>query len=797
MRPRTLALVRSLDLRGFVAGAADFSLYYCSTTLSKALRLLPSAFPRLACILLDGHADVEPEALASPPGDVSSLAAPDAAERERPLLLSMPHCQAKLPASFFASPYLRSLVYMDVSDMPGSLKTPLVQRTLSPANLPGLRILKARGREMDNGTATLLFETFKEQLWSVDLSRNKLSDGALDDMLYFSFPAVSSRRDNFAVEGRLTYPPGEGSPSFGKFCFVDESEWSASFSHPLRHLADAPSYAAHAHAQDGPQGGASPRLDGRVRIRPDSADAVKAMLSGGLGRHGPSPEQIHELDICRGHQGITHLYLNGNNISAAALASMIRSSPGQLQRLECDTMSFKVHEAARPSWLPANARLSGILGWAHVFRPVFSANLQVLRIHHSLVTQLPSLEVDNLPAMECLWLAETCLLPRAELAYPEAFVPDMNPRLQSLTLTRIPRYSRGPLIEKLISFLRLASLQERVIQDIRAANRRGPATLPGLRHIRLEFEPDPREATLVDEPCAEDVLDAAGLLDSRGDDFSFFRDSGWAPSPSPSNSATTAGKTRPIVRSESELRGKSSSSSSSNNNNNEPDRLNHSPLQPTATEEADDDDDDDDDDQPPSEYVTHTWSWPQNSSSNPSTSTVSVPVWTGPRRPARAGTIPPAVREYARLLRANNPSSSLRADPVPASPNHVAAGVPHGTYIFSAAWDAIATTTTTTTTTASSSSRTGTGMGTGTGVPPRPTRAELLAGMRDVLAAVKAYRAQTRTAYRATAAAAAGKDKGKGKEVPLGGPHFHWTGRLEVALAESAAGSYHPSKYWR
>ncbi|KAK4239205.1 hypothetical protein C8A03DRAFT_14398, partial [Achaetomium macrosporum] len=744
VRAETLALVTCLDLRRFTAITSDFPLYSGYKSFSEAIRSLPASFPLLRCILLNGHLGLETQAL------VDSLASERALppNLNPPLLLSIPQCQGELSPSFFASPYLRNLVYLDVSDMPGSMKTSLVQRKLSPTNLPSLRILKAQGREMDDRIAILLFTVFKEQLWSVDLSRNKLTDGVFDDMHEFSFPAQSSRAGDSAVEGRLSYS-SEGSTSFGKFCFVNESDWSTEFSHPHRYLADAPFYTTHEHAC--PKPSLHTRLNGRAKIRPDSADAIKRMFSGDLGSHSPPLEHLHELDICRDHQGITHLHLNDNNISAAGLSRMIRSSPGQLQHLECDSMSFKLPRAAPSCWL-SRARLSGILGSAHVFRPLFSANLQVLHIHHSLVTQLLSLELDDLSTMANLWVAETRLLPRSELAYPEAFVPDMNPRLQCLVLTRIPRYSTGPLIDKLIKFLKLVSIQERAIQEVRATtSRRGPATLLGLRHIRLEFDPDPSEE-LGDDSDSELMLDPAAVMGNSSKEFSFFGDSHWVPSPS-----TTAQPPLSTLPRETQ----SPASRSKVNQSARPE----SPQAPSPAGAEP---------SPEPSHLTYTWPW--------NGQTFTLPIWIGSNDPNNHT---PAVAEYMRLLRAH---PDLQTDPVPASPCHVAAGVPAGSYIFSAAWDAILvppSPSSTPTRRRRSSSTSGSSL-------PKPTRAELR-GMRDVVAAIKGYRAQTRRAYEQVRREA--RLKGE-EEVKLGEPHFHWMGRLEV-LVEDPMARYHASRYWR
>jgi hypothetical protein len=510
------------------------------------------------------------------------------------------------------------------------------------------------------------------------------------------------------------------------------------------------------------------------------------MFSGNAGSHSPPLEYVQGLDICRGHQGITHLYLNGNNISAAALAKMIRLSPGQLQHLECDSLSFKLPDVPAPSWL-SKARLSGTLGWAHVFRPVFSANLQVLRIHHSLVTQLLSLELDGLSPVANLWVAETQLLPRAELAYPEAFVPDMNPRLQSLVLTELPRYSTGPLIEKLISFLKLASMQERDIQEVRTAGRHGPATLLGLRHIRLEFQPDPREELGHGDSDDELDIDAAAIMDDSSKEFSFFGgESSWSSSSFTSKTSSTSARAAsihpPSVRHPApEPRNTTNQSARPGS----PRPRSPSTETPTSSETEPDAGQE-------TQHQSHTWTW--------NSTRLSLPIWIGPS-PKGSNNHTPAVQEYMRLLRAH--PTQFQSNPVPASPCQVAAGVPAGEYIFSAAWEVILfppspspSPTSNTNTDDKSSGGRGAGRSSHSNssrsrntTPPNPTRAELK-GMKDVIAAIKEYRAKTRRAY--AEACRQARERGE-REVRLGEPHFHWTGRLEVMVVEGDRAG----RFWR
>lgn len=735
VRTATLNLVCSIDLRPFAASPSEFTLVSSNITATEAVQLLRSTFPRLTCILLDGHPDIQLESVV---GDQLI-----ARRTESPLLLSISRCRTKLPFSFYDSIYWRQLVYLDLSDLLGSLGYGFfLYMTINPDNFPRLRILKLQGREMDSSSTNMLFKIFKKQLWSIDLSRNKVSDGICRD-IHLSFRELMLMGGDFAVEGRRLVTPALQNISFGQFCFVEESMWSATFSHPHRYLVDAPLYSQGSQenlqfAED------NARLDGRVPIRSDSVDAVKAVFSSGPGCHRPSPEVIHELDICRGHGGITHLYLNENNLSATALGTIIRPSR-QLQRFECDSMSIKIPEAARlPSFL-RKASLSGILGLAHVFRPIISANLQVLRIHHSLVTQLPCLEAENMPTLAAWWLAETHLLPRAELAYPEAFVPDMNPRLQSLTLTHIPRYSTGPLTDKLVKFLKLASLQERAIQDFKAeavTNRHNPLTLLGLRHIRLEFRHDPRGELAVDYED-EGNFGLAELVDASKR-FSFFGDCGWTRSSSGTAQPSTVGERHPVV----------------DNPHNAPER---SGLESGRPNHALDTETETETETVTHEYRTCSWTWRGE--------IMSAPVWIGSTYHQQHSL---AVREYMRLLRAD-PGLCARLEP--ASPNHVLAGVPYGKYIFAAAWDAILVPPTTT--------------GRGHDVR-RPTRVELL-GMRDVVADLKAFRARSRDAYRGVCESGAGRTNW---EPPLGRPHYHWSGKLEVLMEDTTA-HYQQSKYWR
>ncbi|KAJ3513563.1 hypothetical protein NM208_g15171 [Fusarium decemcellulare] len=491
-RPETRSLVRVFDVR-LIRGTYSFDM---GKNPNHGLREAVKALPNLACILIDGHEDLNPAEFLLTDRQI--------------LLLSMADCPIPLPSKFVTYDCVRGLVYLDISGIPGSAR-PFLQRDL----LPELRVLKIRNKELDDVALEVLADQFETRLWSLDLSSNKLTDHALEFLgAQCLWPADLRSDAHFEVEGKLEF--GKGTPDYGGWIRLIESPWSGSFNHPDRHHVDAPSYDRHDIL---PQEHERKRLDGRIPIKSDSADG----LCRGLLEEDP----YFPATSFQSSQGLSHLNLSDNQISSLGIRKLLTLSRGHLQQFSCDSMPLvPLSKIPSQAW-PRSARLYGFFA-AHTLRPVFSSNLRTVRLHHSLVTQIPTLEIDGLSTMARLYITESLILPRSEKAFPQAFVPDMNPRVTSLTLTRIPRRSSGPLINKLINFLRLLSAQERLIFD--ASSRRGPGILAGLRHLRLEFEPDPYEEGF---SMAED-LDAEDLMNSGEKGFSFFEDDAQRPQPKPS-----------------------------------------------------------------------------------------------------------------------------------------------------------------------------------------------------------------------------------------------------------------------
>ncbi|XXG96392.1 hypothetical protein Hte_002674 [Hypoxylon texense] len=681
-RLKTRSYVRSLDFREFVVRASGlYSSEASERAISESFKNLPQIFPGLLCLLVDGHPELDPGSLATAASASQSLQ-----------LLDLARCRHELSTKFFSPGLFRDLVFLDISFIPGSVRS-ATQTSLNPRYLPELRVLKAQGREVDNATASLLLQTFGRQLWSLDLSYNKLGDDILDDIVEYAVSHFTFHTDaHYEKEGKLVLPKNAGSRKYGPFEFIEESRNSYDSQFLEKYLVDSPFYsqsADHAELQEWQ----AVRPDGLAAVRRDDADATKRLLLDEAITGNYST--MHDLPLL-GSNGLTHLYLNGNKFTATGIERLIRTSRGRLEHFECDSCLYDPSHIRSGSNLKG-LRVQGFLVSAPLFRPVISSALRSLRVHHSLVTQVPSVSADGLSRTTAARLAEGQLYKNIRRSYPLALVPDTNPRITSLTLTHIPARSIGPIIEKLTQFLQLASVQQKAIQDARAVfSGRSSSVLKGLRHIRLELEPDFSEST--DVISTSDEVDFDRLLDPADDDFahdtsSFFDDDdGSFGVTSRSTVDNKFRRAKPSTLAEEYSHWTSG-------------RLKSFPYSDIDSEYI-------------TQHVDAAQSWTGN--------VFSVPVWIGP------GVIGPhaAVNEY--MWNVHDPN--LRTDVGPATPNHVAAGVPPFSYIFYAAWDAMV-------------------------VPRNIAQAARSAGtapFRDVATAIKEYRLRTR------------------------GTERHWDGKLEL-----------------
>ncbi|KAI1471024.1 uncharacterized protein F4812DRAFT_449324 [Daldinia caldariorum] len=678
-RIQTRYHVRSLDFRNFASRASGlYSSEASERAISASFKHLPELFPGLVCLLVDGHPELNPEPLA-----VATRTSSQSLQ-----LLGLARCPHELTPTFFNSNLFRGLVYLDISFTPGSVKSAILS-SLNPGTLPGLRVLKVAGREIDNPTANLLFQTFRRQLWSLDLSNNKIGDELIDNIVEHCIsPSTFHTDSHFDTEGRLVLPKDIGSQRYGPFEFIEESERSKHARDLERYLSDSPFYSQRAD-QTELQEWQDIRPDGLTPLRDDNTNtAKKLVLSESLSTTTGS------LDSRR--IGLTHLYLNGNKFTIYGIERLIRISRGHLEHFECDScLCTPTNSEASHSF--KSVRILGFPGSAALFRPVVSSAMRSLRVHHSLVTRVPSVSLDGLTSASALRLAEEQLFKNICRAYPIGLAPDTNPRITSLTLTHIPAHSTGPVIEQLIRFLELACVQQKAVRHAGTLfDGRKPSVLKGLRHIRLELEPKFSESNNI---ITSSDVDFDKILDPGEENFneestsSFFDDD------------VTFGITSRSAPKKTQTRPNKASASADEYPRWTSGRLKSPPYSDVS-----------------SEYVTchvdAADSWSGNF--------YSVPVWIGP------GHIGPhaAVNEY--MWNVQDPN--LRTNIGPATPNHIAAGVPPMTYIFYAAWEAM--------------------------IFPKSSAireaAKSSTGFRDVAGAIKEYRLRTK------------------------GTEEHWDGKLEL-----------------
>lgn len=502
LSPRTRGLIRVVDVRQAIAvneynswaeNAAD---HFC-----RCLALLPN----VESLLVDDYCRVNARCL-----DHSDPSRP----YRRLLMLSLKNTSHGISPSLTESRHLRALVYLDISG-----PAPVSFASLDANWLPELRILKMRGKQLSDYRWEAWAQRFRWRLWSLDISDNELTDESVHKLAGLIDVNTHLRTtDRFASEGMLERWHQCGARD--QYILRESSE-SLIFSPGSRYLIDAPPINSLDGADDPDASCTRVRANGSAPVRPDTLNGVLGLLS----RPGVSGATDH----LPGHKGVTHLHISGNRLTADGVQQLLICSEGHLELFDCERMQFFPPKRRTTKEYPPRlkaprlhvssvVRMSGLPGFGHLFRPVYSSNLRVLRIHHSLVTNIPSLTMDGLRSIECAYLAEKCVFPRLEEAYTLPFLPDMNPRLQSLTLTCVPRYSFGPLICRLAFFFRSLSLQAEALstlaQNAQAEGGRPPRLVSGLRHVVLELEPEMADESL--------DIDIENLMASGETPFSFF-----------------------------------------------------------------------------------------------------------------------------------------------------------------------------------------------------------------------------------------------------------------------------------
>ncbi|KAK4077047.1 uncharacterized protein Triagg1_4014 [Trichoderma aggressivum f. europaeum] len=512
-----------LDVRG-AAGPREFALYPELTRDDFALAL--ELLPNVTTLILDDQQDLDVRFL----GRKSQESLPLGRALR---VLSLNNVIHGVLAILKTPEILPELVYLEVSGVawPRSDEKFLLC-------LPRLRILKVRrcGIRSDR---PFDFNVFDRRLWSLDLSGNELSDQSVDPLFTLlgverklQAPPTSSEAEAVFWEAETEHIP---------FYYLAETHGSSDVFLPgARYVVDPPAFTRH--DQDDVYGS---RSDGSVPIRPDTLDGVLRLLS--------RIDDLAAVEHLPGSIGLTHLHLSGNQFSAAGIERLLRHSNGQIEHFDCDSMSlyppsghYRIDEIlhgkdSQPTYtgkllISESVKMYGFSGLSQTIRAPWCSNLRSLRIHHSLVTNIPTVRIPNLDNIEQIYFAEKHILPGLDWAYSIAFLPDMNPRLQSLTLTHLPRQSFGPLVHKLTFFLRLLGLQEQMLSIMNKAEASRPEPrlewplryVSGLRYLALEMESMGKESVQMSSPLE---LDAEELMASGETPFSFFSESAEQPLP--------------------------------------------------------------------------------------------------------------------------------------------------------------------------------------------------------------------------------------------------------------------------
>ncbi|KAE8446276.1 hypothetical protein EG329_012362 [Mollisiaceae sp. DMI_Dod_QoI] len=408
-------------------------------------------------------------------GESNESESPNTSSRTRILLLSAKHISFNRIENVINRAEFSDLMYLDLSYTcrPEELKLPLSFNNLRILKLRGLRLTKVPRFVLDLGT----------QLWSLDLRDNLLQDNSIMLLLAKCFgedyPTLSQDRDP-----------------------LDE----------VHHLYDNPP--VYHRIKEG-----SSTTTDFLPLRPDSTSSFINYVAdnGNLLRYSRA-DVLSFDDPMYIRSGLTQLYLSGNRLHSTII-NTIFCSQNRLQVLDIGSVRL---DSAQIPYKTIYATDKG----CEKISPVSGSRLQELRIHHSAITQIPTILRDSAPGYD------PSSLKQAEEMYSPASWSRLSPlahhRLKSLTLTDIPTKSYGPTIAQLTALLEECAIQEQKLGAARASmpqNRRAPQVLSGLKSLRLEFLP---AAPAPEMGSVSGDRDADGFLAKSLGDFSFFGGSGGA-----------------------------------------------------------------------------------------------------------------------------------------------------------------------------------------------------------------------------------------------------------------------------
>ncbi|RDL35479.1 uncharacterized protein BP5553_07410 [Venustampulla echinocandica] len=369
----------------------------------------------------------------------------------------------------------RNLMFLDISY---TTRTEDFTRVYSTCSFPNLRVLKLRGlRLTDTHLPRAIANGHK--LWSLDVRDNLLTDQAVEMLLQ-----------------RFILPP-IAQPTHA----VTSTDMDLFDNPPVYQREPRVETALH-----------------MVPLRPDDEDGFMEYVSrnGNLAQEDHPP--LDDADDMLRPTGLTQLYISGNKLTSLGVHRLLHQTT-RLQVLDvgsvrAPTMQLNIAYATHL------AQLNSV----HALKSQSGTRLEVLRIHHSVVTCAPTILPSNSSNYDLRHLHKAEIeFSNRQVGALEALHPLDNPRIRYLCLTDIPTKSYGPILNRLKEFITLCASQQRLIEiaatGIGAAHHRGPKLLTGLRTLRLEFIQDNGSAVGI---SASGDRDADEFLAQSMGDFSFF-----------------------------------------------------------------------------------------------------------------------------------------------------------------------------------------------------------------------------------------------------------------------------------
>ncbi|ESZ93462.1 hypothetical protein SBOR_6169 [Sclerotinia borealis F-4128] len=370
------------------------------------------------------------------------------------------------------------LIYLDASD---TVRGPNWGASFTIENLPNLRILKLRRLRLTDTMLPPIVTNSRRQIWSLDLRDNLLTDNTINPLLRSCFlerfPDIEHGPLRATDERLFEHPP----------IYREANE------------------------------GADPPPTTMTTLRPDFINRVECSTPGGHALNILERKNNIEDNLLM-VTGLTHLYISNNKFTALGPQNLL----GQ-------TNSLQVLDAGsnRTSLAVVAGACVDVYAQEHTIRFLsrkWQPRLEILRIHHSIVTRHPSVisqshKYDRKEAISNLKIEKTC---QTELENQgPSFDPLDNTRLRTLTLTSIPRKSTQELFLALKYFIVRLAAQEVTIHDARenVKSRRAPILYPGIRKLTLEFLPEEHVVRPSDSVTGHG--DADGYYEELARDFSF------------------------------------------------------------------------------------------------------------------------------------------------------------------------------------------------------------------------------------------------------------------------------------